>query len=340
MQIVTLISTSTDYAFALSIYNLCMALSPKKPILIIGFVRKEGLERTLNSVVQAGSTDIYLAIDGPKNLDQVLLQKEMVLSAEEIVRNSEARLHIWQRKQNRGLAVSVITAIDWFFSEVNEGIILEDDLYFNGNFIDFASSALDHFRDDPDTWLISGNNFNPKISELETNSWSTYPLIWGWATWKSRWEVMRSALLVGKGLDDMSSSRKVRSFWKTAHKRATSGKTDSWAAPLAAVQHANSKFTVVPHCNLVSNIGNDESASHTSAGSAHMNLVIPSKKILFQFSSQNRHEVSNVTDSYLETFVYKITWVNIFSYSAMILFDWLKFPKRKRNKPLSSEISD
>ncbi|ASY15371.1 hypothetical protein A1sIA56_00200 [Candidatus Planktophila sulfonica] len=317
-----------------------MAPGPKKPVLIIGFVRKEGLERTLYSLVQAGSMDIYLAIDGPKNLDQASLQTEMVKSAKRIASNSGVDLRIWQRNQNRGLAVSVITAIDWFFSEVNEGIILEDDLYFNKNFIDFASQALDHFREDHDTWLISGNNFNPKISKVATNSWSTYPLIWGWATWKSRWEVMRAELLSGESLSRMSASRRVKSFWRTAYQRATTGRTDSWAAPLAAVQRANLKFTVVPQFNLVSNIGNDESASHTSEGSAHMNLLIPNKKISHQFSFLHRKEISEETDIFLEEFIYKISWKNNFSYCAMKLFDWLKFPKKNRKKSLASILSD
>jgi GR25 family glycosyltransferase involved in LPS biosynthesis len=233
----------------------------------------------------------------------------------------------------------VITAIDWFFSKVKEGIILEDDLYFNENFIDFASDALDYFQDDSDTWLISGNNFDPKISEFETNSWSTYPLIWGWATWKSKWEVMRAELLSGESLSQIPASRKVRSFWRTAYERAMTGKTDSWAAPLAAVQHSNSKFTVVPKYNLVSNIGNDESAIHTAEGSAHMNLVIPIQKIQFQFSFQNRKEEADKTDAFLEKYVYKITWANNFSQLALRVFDWLRFPRKYRKTSLSERLN-
>lgn len=292
------------------------------------------------SLVQAGTKDVYLAIDGPKNQDQASLQREMVLSGEKIALKSGMELRIWQRHENRGLAVSVITAIDWFFSEVNEGIILEDDLYFNENFIDFASQALDYFREDEDTWLISGNNFNPKISKFEANSWSTYPLIWGWATWKSKWAVMRTELLSGESLSRMTASRRVKSFWGTAYQRATTGRTDSWAAPLAAVQHANSKFTVVPQFNLVSNIGNDKSASHTSKGSAHMNLLIPNTRISHQFSFLNRKEISEETDVFLEEFIYKISWINNLSYCAMKLFDWLKFPKKNRKKSLACILND
>jgi hypothetical protein len=147
-------------------------------------------------------------------------------------------------------------------------------------------------------------------------------------------------LLSGESLGQMPASRRVRSFWRTAYQRATTGKTDSWAAPLAAVQRSKSKFTVLPKYNLVSNIGNDASASHTSKGSTHMNLVIPSQKISFQFSSQNRKETSVATDDFLEKHIYKISWVNVFSYPAMKLFDWLKFPKRNRRKPLSCALSD
>ena len=199
-----------------------MAPSPKTPVLIIGFVRKEGLESTLLSLVQAGSTDVYLAIDGPKNDDQALLQMEMVSSVEKIALDSGVALRVWRRKQNLGLAVSVITAIDWFFSEVEEGIILEDDLKFGETFIDFVEAGLEQFRNDSDIWIVSGNRFDSVEFTSGTNAWSTYPLIWGWATWKDRWTIIRELLISdGKFVDSIPDS-KVRNYWKTGFKRASS----------------------------------------------------------------------------------------------------------------------
>lgn len=316
-----------------------MAPSPKKPVLIIGFVRKEGLERTLMSLVQAGTKDVYLAIDGPKNQDHASLQREMVLSAEKIALNTGMELHIWQRRQNLGLAVSVITAIDWFFSQVEEGIILEDDLRFGESFMDFAEACLERFRKDSDVWIVSGNRFDAIEFNSNTNAWSTYPLIWGWATWNNRWTIIRDLLISdGKVIDSIPDSR-VRNYWKTGFERASSGKLDSWAAPLAAIQHSLGKYSVLPPSNLVSNVGRDSFATHTLANASHMNLDVNLGTNSFQFSITDRSSVSVKIDNAIEKSVYKISWRNSFSYIGTKFFDWIRFPKNARKFDLAKRLS-
>jgi hypothetical protein len=316
-----------------------MPPSPRKPVLIIGFVRKEGLERTLLSLVQAGSTDIYLAIDGPKDDDQALVQIEMVSNIQKIAFDSGVELRVWRRKQNLGLAVSVITAIDWFFSEVEEGIILEDDLKFGETFIDFAEAGLERFRSDLDVWMISGNRFDSIEITSDTNAWSTYPLIWGWATWKDRWTTIRELLISdGKFVNSIADS-KVRNYWKTGFERASSGKLDSWAAPLAAIQHSFKKYSVLPPLNLVSNVGWDSHATHTLANASHMNLDFNSEVNNFHFSTVDRSSISRKIDGAIERNVYKIGTRNIFSYFAMQIFDWVRFPKKMRGFNLAKRLS-
>lgn len=316
-----------------------MAAKSKKPVLIIGFSRKEGVERTLLSLVTAGSMRVYLAIDGPKNQNQALLQEEMRASAEKIAAKTGMELHIWQRKQNLGLAVSVVTAIDWFFSEVEEGIILEDDLKFEKSFIDFVESGLEEFRNDSDTWLVSGNRFDSIELFNAKNAWSTYPLIWGWATWKDRWAIMRELLISdGKVINSIQETR-VRNYWKTGFQRASSGKLDSWAAPLAAIQHSLRKYSLLPSTNLVSNLGQDVYATHTLTNAAHLNLDICIEAGVNEFSIANRQSISRMIDSAIEIEIYGISSKNSGSQVFMHLFDWARFPRRNRKSSLASRLS-
>jgi hypothetical protein len=312
---------------------------PLPPCLIIGFARFEGVARTLDVLAKSKVKLIYLALDGPKTPEQTLIQSRIILLAEEICTANGIVLHVWQRKSNLGVAASIMSAIDWFFSHVQSGIILEDDLIFDSNFLNFSSQALDYFKNDSKVWLISGNNyFNDGVVKSD-NSWSTYPLIWGWATWSTRWYEMRDLILSNAEPENLKLKAPVRNYWKTGLRRSREGKIDSWAAPLAAIQHSMFRYTVIPPINLVSNVGNDSAAVHTLMASWHMGQSVSSELITYTFASENRDKVSQINDLVLETKVYEISFKHRFSLLLMLLLDEFRFPRKNRLIPLKSRMA-
>lgn len=316
-----------------------MKNQPLPPCLIIGFARFEGVARTLDVLAKSKVKLIYLALDGPKTPEQSLIQSRIIHLAEEICTTNGIVLHVWQRENNLGVAASIMSAIDWFFSHVQSGIILEDDLIFDTNFLSFSSQALEYFKNDSKVWLISGNNyFNDGLMKSD-NSWSTYPLIWGWATWSIRWYEMRNLILSDTEPENLKLKVPVRNYWKTGLRRSRVGKLDSWAAPLAAIQHSMFRYTVIPPTNLVSNVGNDSAAVHTFMASWHMGQSVSSELINYTFASENRDKVSQINDLVLETKVYEISFKNRFSLLLMLLLDEFRFPRKNRLLPLKSRMA-
>ena len=61
--------------------------------------------------------------------------------------------------ENLGCARHCVNAITWFLSCVEMGIILEDDIDFNHDFLDYASVNLKRFKNDNSIYGISGSPY-------------------------------------------------------------------------------------------------------------------------------------------------------------------------------------
>jgi hypothetical protein len=282
------------------------------------------VERIIDRCISSGIRNIYLAIDGPKNDVQARTQCQIISFAKERAIDQNVYIKIWHRKLNYGAAVGVISAIDWFFSEVESGIILEDDLDFDQTFIDFIIFNLERFSKDEDVWMISGNQFFESTNILGSKlNWSHYPLIWGWGTWRSAWQEIRS-LLFGKMPRNTSLPLHVRSYWKLGYSRAFTGLVDAWDIPLAAMMRFSNKLCVCPNQNLVSNIGFGAEATHTFQQTWPLGL---------KFNSNDFHSKIEKTDSvgeldldrFLEENLYKIASKHTVSY---LLYKFISFPRR------------
>ena len=58
---------------------------------------------------------------------------------------------------NQGCRLGVSRAITWFFEQVEEGIILEDDCVPHPDFFYYCTNLLERYRHDTRVWCISGN---------------------------------------------------------------------------------------------------------------------------------------------------------------------------------------
>lgn len=308
---------------------------PDVAALLLSFRRDEGLGRTLSTLYAAGIRKIYLAIDGPRNASDVLIQERISTFAQNFCDERNIQLRTWRREENFGLSLSILTALDWVFRNEDRVIILEDDLEFDVDFVNFARQALSIFEMDEDIWLISGNRFDSHITKQSAISWSTYPMIWGWASWSSRWPKIREAILSSEIHWSRQIPLKVFSFWKTGVRRVNLGILNSWAVPLAAVMHLKEGLCVLPPINLVTNIGVDMKAEHTTKPSWHSNVARGSLPEAVDFAREDRKSVAAETDALFETKVFGISILNTFSYLSSLLVDRFRFPIKARVQPLS-----
>jgi hypothetical protein len=284
------------------------------PCLVIAYRRIQGVQKIITDLYAMGIKRIYLAIDGPKNDSDSEIQQNMINWTKSFSSNSGLEIEILYQRRNLGVAIGVISAIDWFFSHSSFGVVIEDDLEISDDFLNFVLLAEDKLKSSENIWMISGDQFFPDENGMESAKYINYPLVWGWATSSAKWDEMKRSILSCKPYSFRMISSPVLSFWWSGARRVWDGSVDTWDIPLAFAMISQKKVTVTPPTNLVKNTGFDSNAAHTLTERFPLNLPIvslgsPQVDLLNnvdqeQFRQNNRQ---------LEKDVFGISWYNILS---------------------------
>jgi hypothetical protein len=306
-------------------------------VLIICFKRSDNVRKLLTSICEQGVTKVYLAIDGPR--DSGISIGDLIESeSREIARRYCVDFHIWKRETNLGPAVSVITAIDWFFSFEKAGIILEDDLVISSDLLQYFEVMLDRFESNQDVMMLSGTQFvNSKDSE--EFRWTSYPVIWGWASWSDRWDLYRDRISL-LNRSKIEGTSKEKRFWKTGLRRCSSGIQDAWDIPLAVSQLAAQKKTILPPVNLISNHGADEFAGNTVVDAWPLGMEIgqlPKNYLYFKLDIKN---LDASLDAFIRSEVYNLQNLRILPTFLSRLLDHFRFPAGSRKSILIDRLSE
>lgn len=308
----------------------------KTPCLIIAFSRTAGVERLLASLNPSEISEIFVVIDGPTSPTVESIQTEIRSILELYSTRNSLALKIWQRTENLGVAKGIISAIDWFFSYVDYGVILEDDLEVGKDFFKFAAENRDLLDSFDDLLLISGNQFHQNDRSSGDLNWTNYPLIWGWATTRKKWNEMRLGIL-DVTLDLKTSIfSKVTNFWRVGALRVRALEVDTWDIPLANYMLSHKKLCLTPNVNLVSNRGVDEFAAHTTTSHFPLNLPIDALNslVVSGFPKERGIEACN---NFLEKSVFNIKTRHRFVYCYFLITN--HFRPARNCKGLSQALS-
>lgn len=241
------------------------------PILVLGYNRPDYLKRLLEFLKSEEIANLYISIDGPKEgnpEDEILVRecRELAIEAQ-----SWSNAELFFSDSNYGCYLGVTKAIDWFFKNVEFGIILEDDLVFDATTINFLTKGLLEFMERMDIGSVCAYSHASPYSisdEPISTIMSSYPSSWGWATWANRWvKIERDfsnyplPLFLYRSLKygGISGTR----TWLRIRKRLELGKLDSWAYRWLLTHSRYDWKAVVPSRSLVTNIGFRADATHT-----------------------------------------------------------------------------
>ena len=128
-------------------------------ILFLIFNRPDTTQRVFNEIRRVKPTKLFVAADGPRKNKEG--ETERCQAARDIINQVDwdCDLHKLFRDKNLGCKMAVSSAINWFFENVEEGIILEDDCLPHPTFFRFCQELLGKYRDDERVMVISGDNF-------------------------------------------------------------------------------------------------------------------------------------------------------------------------------------
>lgn len=261
------------------------------PILFIIFNRPDTTRRVFEAIKQARPTQLFISADGPRTHKQGEVEKCTATRA--IVDIPDAidwPCEVYRNYSdiNQGCKKGVSSAINWFFENVNEGIILEDDCLPDQSFFSFASTMLERYRGDELVMAVRGTNlqFGEIVDANRANNnqsaegnieapayyFSRSPHIWGWATWRRAWQKydiemddLDEFVQSGK-IHEMFPDQKVSNFWISIFKHVRNRKVDTWDTQWAYTIIKSEGLSVVPNVNLIENIGIGTDATHTTTG--------------------------------------------------------------------------
>lgn len=247
------------------------------PILFLVFNRPDTTARVFEAIAKQQPKYLFIAADGPrlnKNGEAELCQK-----VREITSNITwpCEVKTLYRNENLGCKIAVSSAINWFFSEVEEGIILEDDCLPHPDFFVFCEALLHRYRNNNKVMHIGGSNFQFGIKrEYGSYYYSAYAHIWGWATWRRAWknyDVNFNPQDFDALLKQRFKRKLEQTYWKNILTKLQNNTLNTWDYQWTFSIWNKNGLCIVPNQNLVTNIGAGKDATHlTGTDNKFVNL--------------------------------------------------------------------
>ncbi len=243
----------------------------KSPVLFLIFNRPDPTMLVFETIRKYQPEKLYIAADGGREQKQGEKEKCLKLRNEIINKiDWDCEIHTLFRENNLGCKVAVSSGIDWFFSNEEMGIILEDDCLPNQSFFYFCDELLEKYRDDERVMQIGGNNFQfGKKWGSASYYFSKYNHIWGWASWRRAWDhnsletTQYEDFIKSNQINYMFKDKNERRFWLDHFNNVYLKKVDTWDAQWTLSFWMQNGLCVLPALNLVTNIGFNMDALHT-----------------------------------------------------------------------------
>jgi len=256
----------------------------------------------------ASKSILYIYSDYPKKKEH----KEDVKKVREYIHTIKGfkEIHITERKENYGLAKSVIKGTTEVINKHGRVIVVEDDLITSPKFLTFMNNMLETYKDEKKIYSITGYNYPPKLMKIPKEYkydiyFSPRAGSWGWATWKDRWD---KADWEVKDYNQFIKNKQLQKEFNKGGDDMTNmlikqmeGKLDSWAIRWCYTLFKNNAYCIYPTKSYIDNIGMDGSGVHCGSdlkyGNINLNtlekLNLPQDLILDQNIIKNFRGVFN-----------------------------------------------
>ena len=241
-----------------------MSLSP---VVLFVYSRLDHTKHTLEALksnVLAKDSNLFIFSDAPKNEKA----KKGVEEVRKYIHSIKGfkKVKIIERKNNMGLANSVIDGVTKIVNKYGKVIVLEDDLVTSKYFLKFMNDALNFYENESKVISISGYIY--PINNLPETFFIKSADCWGWATWKRGWDLFEKdgeKLLVQLEKRDLTKEFDFNNSYPYMQmlRDQILGKNSSWAVRWYASAFLKNKLTLYPGKSFVQNIGNDTLGTHS-----------------------------------------------------------------------------
>lgn len=244
----------------------------ESPVLMIVFNRPDKAQKVLSAIRTVAPKKLYIAADGPRpghptDADQCKSTREIVNQVD-----WDCEVKTLFQPKNLGCGLAVSTGISWFFHQEEKGIILEDDCLPNIDFFRFCDELLDKYQHDTRVMQVSGTNYHKGWKRDADYSYyfSSIGHCWGWATWRRAWNhfdlyMKKYPELKSKGYMDDYVFKDVIAYFAAL----PNIEQETWDVSWDFAKYSQSGLSIIPHANMVKNIGLDGDSTHEFEGTKY-----------------------------------------------------------------------
>jgi GR25 family glycosyltransferase involved in LPS biosynthesis len=178
-------------------------------------------------------------------------------------------------EENKGLARSIVSGINYVLEENDAIVVLEDDCVPAPNFMCFMQQCFEKYQNNSRVYSISGYAWPIDIEKDEYDVYFTGKFCsWGWGTWKDRWD---KYAIDNEVMDRIKKSESISlelAAWGNNLEQMfydrINGKNDSWAVYWALEILELNGVCIVPYTSLIQNTGFDGSGVHCGKSYRYM----------------------------------------------------------------------
>ena len=243
------------------------------PVLLITFNRPDHTHRVLEAIMAANPEDLYVFQDGAcvGNENDAKKSAEVRCVVEELTKDTNVVLHTLYSEKNLGCGAGPMTGISWFFSQVERGIVMEDDCLPHPDFFGYCEELLEKYKDDEKVLFINSTLYDDRWKCDASYDFSRYMVTGAWAGWRRTWQGFDldlkdlDATAFRKHVLQLTGNRAEANWWFSIVKEIQQDerKKSYWDYQMQIHLFRNSALTIHPKVNLVSNIGFDGAGTHT-----------------------------------------------------------------------------
>ena len=243
------------------------------PILLITFNRPDHTRRVLEAILAAEPQELYVFQDGARegNDNDMLKCADVRLVVSELTQDTNVILQTCYSDKNLGCGAGPMTGINWFFGQVEKGIVMEDDCLPHPDFFCYCEELLERYKNDERIRFINATLYDNRWQCENSYDFSRYMVTGAWAGWRRTWQGFDLDL---KTLDakafrrhvlELTDNRGEANWWYSIVKeiQQDESKKSYWDFQMQIHLFRNSALTIHPKVNLISNIGFDGEGTHT-----------------------------------------------------------------------------
>lgn len=250
----------------------------KIPVLYITFARPEYARRTFDAIKLAKPEILYFYSNKARNNYPIEDEKNKEIRNYITEIDWPCNLKTFFRDEYVDVYTSLFSAIDWVFEKNEKAIIIEEDCLCSKTFFSFCEELLDRYENDESIWMISGDNYHDnKIFSDKSYFFSKNMHIYGWASWKSRWE---KTLRKGQNWPTIKQENLLANYFPNKNEFnfqknrleifiQNIDKCPAWDYIFYITMIENISYSIVPSKNLVENIGRNGIHSNYSIWGHH-----------------------------------------------------------------------